>query len=90
MNPEESKELVAQYTEALTDYREIEFKYNNHEYSLERESVEQYAVWQFEPGANTGTKVATTKTPEEIFELKCFDGKTILEIDDNVTDAIVF
>lgn len=90
MNPEESKELVAQYTEALTNYHEIEFKYNNHEYSLERESEEQYVIWQFEPGANTGTKIATAKTPEEIFELKCFDGKTILEIDDSVTDAIVF
>jgi hypothetical protein len=90
MNPKESKELVAQYTEALTDYHEIEFKYNNHEYSLERESEEQYVIWQFEPGANTGTKIAAVKTPEEIFELKCFDGKTIIEIDDSVTDAIVF
>ena len=90
MNPKESKELVAQYTEALTSYHEIEFKYNNHEYSLERESEKQYAVWQFEPGAGTGTKIATVKTPEEIFELKCFDGKTILEIDDSATDAIVF
>ena len=90
MNPKESKELVAQYTEALTSYHEIEFKYKNHEYSLEREFEEQYVVWQFELGAGTGTKIATVKTPEEIFELKCFDGKTILEIDNNVTDAIVF
>lgn len=90
MNSKENQELIEQYTEALTDYHEIEFKYNNHEYGMERESEDSYVIWEFEPGASTGTKIATAKTPEEIFELKCFNGKTLLEIDDDVTNAIVF
>jgi hypothetical protein len=90
MKTKDYSDLIAQYTEALVGYHEIEFKYNNHEYGMERESDGQYGVWEFEPGAATGTKIATVKTPEEIFTIKCFGGKTILEIDDDVTDAIVF
>ena len=57
---------------------------------MERETEDQYSIWEFEIGADTVTKFATAKTPEDLFKLKCFDGKTILEIDDDVTDAIVF
>lgn len=90
MKTEGYDELIKQYTEALVGYHEIEFKYNNHEYGMERETEDQYSIWEFEIGSDTGTKIATAKTPEDLFKLKCFDGKTILEIDDNVTDAIVF
>lgn len=90
MNSEENQELIAQYTEALNSYHEIEFKYDGYQYSLERESEELCTVWRFDLGASTGIKIATAKTPEEIFKLKCFNGKDIFEIDDDVTDAIVF
>ncbi len=90
MKTEDYSDLIAQYTEALVNYHEIEFKYNGREYEMEREPDGQYSIWEFEPDATSGTKIATVKTPEEIFTIKCFGGKTILEIDDGVTDAIVF
>ena len=90
MNSEKYRELIDQYTEALIGYHEIEFKYNNHTYSLERDSETQYVIWQFEPGASSGIKIATASTPEELLELKCFNGKAVFEIEDDVTDSIIF
>lgn len=90
MKTEDYSDLVAQYTEALVSYHEIEFKYDGHMYEMERESNGQYGIWKCDIDGTNGTKIATTKTPEEIFTIKCFGGKTILEIDDDVTDAIVF
>lgn len=90
MKADDYNDLIAQYTEALVGYHEIEFKYNGREYEIEREPDGLYIIWEFKPETTSGTKIATAKTPEEIFMVKCFGGKTILEIDDDVTDSIVF
>ena len=90
MKTEDFSDLIAQYTEALVSYHEIEFKYNGHLYEMDRESDAQYSIWECDIDGTNGTKMATVKTPEEIFTIKCFGGKTILELDDDVTDAIVF
>ena len=67
MKKDDYSDLIDQYTEALVNYHEIEFRYNGREYEMEREPDGQYSIWEFEPDATSGTKIATVKTPEEIF-----------------------
>lgn len=44
MKTEDYSDLIAQYTEALVNYHEIEFKYNGREYEMEREPDGQYSI----------------------------------------------
>lgn len=90
INSEDSRELIEQYVEVLTNSNGIEFEYDNHLYRIDNEMANQYVVWCFEFDAGAGTKIAIVKTPEEILELKCFNGRTLLEIDGDIIDMTVF
>lgn len=89
MSSEQYPELAAQYKEALEGGHEIEFEYNGFEYGIEKDE-NGISVWKFAKGAKNGERVLTASSVEELFEAKCFEGKNIFEIEDDVSNAIVF
>lgn len=89
MKSEKYPEVRAQYTEALLAGHEIEFSYKDYDYCIQPDD-EGFSVWKVAKGGNSGPKIAEAKTVEDVFELNCFEGKTVLEIEDDVTDAIIF
>lgn len=89
MNDGKYKELIAQYIEAISGNHEIEFSYNGYDYCIQPDYAGKYEIWEYQ-GDEGGKVIATFEKPEELFSLKCFDGKNILEIEEQVIDGIVF
>ena len=90
-----------EYIEALNDNHEISFDYNDNHYHIEKfendvscslnhDTKTGISVWLFKDKGRNGTIVATVKKPEELLTIRCFDGKTILEIDDDITNGIIY
>lgn len=79
------------------DYNgEYEFSYNGDFYHFEP-SDDGYVIWKFsncsaEQVYNekvNGERIASAKSGKEALEIKCFDGKSYLEIDDEVEDGLL-
>lgn len=90
-----------EYIEVLNDNHEISFDYDGNHYHIEKfeddvscslnHDIETgISIWMFKDKDNDGIVIGTAKTPEELLTIKCFDGKTILEIDDDITDGIIY
>lgn len=80
----------ADYLETLDRNGEIEFKYNGFFYHIEPDygKEDTYKIWKFADEHEGGGDVIATCTPAaSILVEKAFDGKTILEIEDDMTDC---
>jgi len=74
--------VKAELLEAMEARREIEFLLGEIEYRLEPDFDNGgYIVWRYLNGFRDGAGVivARVATSEEAFEVRCFDGKTLLE-----------
>lgn len=82
-----------EYLEVLGYHGEIEFIYNGHFYHIEPTEEgdgEIYGIWRYDDKTGCGGKmIARCTPPETILEEKIFDGKTILEIEGEMTDCIL-
>ena len=94
-------ELKNEYVEALNCNREISFNYKGDHYhiewfkndvdcSLNHDIETGISVWLFKnKGTNNGVVIGTATTPGELMELPCFNGKNILEIDDDLENCYI-
>lgn len=88
-----TKKIIDEYLEALRGFHEIEFDYKDSGYCIEPryDGTDGYNISKFSKDRSSkGTTIATIKTPEEIIELKCFDGKTLAEIVGDIDNGIIF
>lgn len=88
-----TKTIIDEYLEALRGFHEIEFTYNGFSYCIEPQynGSDGYNISKYhQSGDNKGETIASANSPEEIVELKCFDGKTLKEIVDNISNGIIF
>ena len=83
-----------EYLEVFGHDGEIEFMYNGSFYHIEPiedgGNYDTYGIWKY-PNKHTGEGeiIARCKPAEAVLEEKAFDGKTILEIEDEMTDCIL-
>lgn len=80
------------YLEVFSYNGEIEFTYGGHFYHIEpdTEADNTYNIWQFaNRNGDDGKMIAQCTPSEAVLEEKAFDGKTILEIEDDMTDCIL-
>ena len=78
------RDLIGDYLEALGVNREIEFMYKGAGYRFEPNYEKGgYDVWKYADGFKTGGGViiAFAITPEDALSIKCFDGKSFAEIE---------
>ena len=81
-----------EYLEALNMRGEIEFNYNNHHYHIESTNYQDdsFDIWKFTAsGSNDGRIIAHCNNPQEVLSVKAFDGKTLEEIDNLMTDCYI-
>ncbi len=89
---EAQEEVKKEYIETLDHNGEIEFKYNGFFYHIEPDydKEDTYKIWKFADQYEGGGDVIAICSPaESVLETKAFDGKTILEIEDDMTDCIL-
>lgn len=89
----EQEKAKEEYLEVLGYHGEIEFVYHGYFYQIEPAEEgdgEIYTIWKqsVEEGSH-GEIIARCTPPEAVLEEKAFDGKTILEIEDDMTDCIL-
>ncbi len=85
-------EAKKEFLEILGYGGEIEFMYNGHFYHIEPDTDidNTYDIWRFANAeGDNGKMIARCTPPEAVLEEKMFDGKTILEIEDDITDCIL-
>ena len=81
-----------QYLEALDMRGEIEFNYNNHHYHIESTNYQDdsFDIWKFTAfGSDDGIIIAHCNSPQEVLSIKAFDGKSLQEIDELITDCYI-
>ncbi len=81
-----------EYLEILNHNGEIEFMYNKFFYHIEPdyEKEDIYNIWKFaDKYEGRGEKIATCSPATSILEVKVFEGKSILEIEGDMTDCIL-
>ena len=81
-----------EYLEVLSYNGEIEFNYNGFFYHIEPDCKKEdtYNIWKFANEYEGGGEMIATCSPaESILEEKVFEGKNILEIEDDMTDCIL-
>lgn len=79
-----------EYLETLDRRGEIEFNYNNHHYHIESTDYrgDDFDIWKFSRSdSNDGKKIAHCKNKEVVLTAKAFNGKSLEEIDDEITDC---
>ena len=89
---EAQEKAKKEYLEVLGDGGEIEFNYNGFFYHIEADYKKEdtYKIWKFADKYEGGGDVIAICSPaESVLETKAFDGKTILEIEDDMTDCIL-
>ena len=87
---------IKEILEIFDQNREYEFDYNGKFYHFEPDE-NGYSLWEF-PAVRKisyeqkleGKKIAAAKSGEEILGIKCFNGKTYVEIDKEITNGIFF
>lgn len=88
------EEIKKEYTETLKRNGEIEFSYENHFYHIEPSSYDEkdkgFDIWQFSNSdGDDAKKIAEHLSIEAVLEEKAFNGKTILEIENDMADCIL-
>ncbi len=81
-----------EYLEALKRKGEIEFNYNNHYYHIESADYksDDFNIWMFTSfESDDGKIIARCKNPAEVLRMKVFDGKSLEEIEDQMTDCYI-
>lgn len=84
------------YLEELNHNGEISFIYRNKRYNIEpsgnpTDPDYRFQVWEFEIKKNAkGKIVAECKTPDNVLDNKIFDGKSLMEIDGEITDCYLW
>lgn len=81
-----------EYLEVLSYNGEIEFKYNGFFYHIEPDYKKEdtYNIWKFaDEYGSDGEMIATCSPAVAVLEEKAFEGKNILEIEDNMKDCIL-
>lgn len=93
MNPQDGKQdPMGDYLEALGVNREIEFIYKDVGYRFEPNyEKDGYDIWKYADGFKTGggEVIAFATTPEEALSVKCFDGKSFAEIENEATHKFI-
>ncbi len=91
-----------EYIEALSLNHEISFDYKGDHYNIEcfendiecslNHDIETgISIWLFKnKGTDNGVVIGTAKTPEEILKVPCFNGKNLLEIDEDLEDCYIY
>ncbi|MBQ9172032.1 hypothetical protein IJ162_02890 [Candidatus Saccharibacteria bacterium] len=85
---EAQEKAKKEYLEVLGYGGEIEFNYNGFFYHIEPDYKKEdtYNIWKFADEYEGGGEMIATCSPAvSILEEKAFDGKTILEIEDDMT-----
>lgn len=89
---EAQEEAKKEYLETLDHNGEIEFMYNGFFYHIEPDydKEDTYNIWKFTDRYEGGGEMIATCSPAvSVLEEKAFDGKTILEIEDDMTECIL-
>lgn len=89
---DEQKKTREEYLEVFGRNGEIEFTYNGYFYHIEPDynREDTYEIWKFaDKDKGTGEKIAVCSPASSTLDEKTFDGKTILEIDDKMTNCII-
>ena len=89
---EAQEEAKKEYLETLDRNGEIEFMYNGFFYHVEPDydKEDTYNIWKFADRYEGGGEMIATCSPAvSVLEKKAFDGKTILEIEDDMTECIL-
>lgn len=79
-------ESQKEFYECLKRKEEIEFTYNNNNYTIQPKG-DQYEIWTESQG-----KILTLNTPSEALNTKYLNGKTFLELESEgkLTDITLF
>lgn len=89
MNTEQIRE---EYLEEMSHNGEISFNYDSKYYHIEPATdSDDYEVWQFSSfGADDGKLIASCKTHNNVLDDKIFNGKSLMEIDGEITDCYLW
>ena len=88
MKPEKNySDAIDQLKENIDRNGELEFSVGKYSYHIEPDYVEKYEVWESKEGVDGCEVIATFKTLDELLNLHCFNGKTSLEIWDEMHRA---
>ena len=89
---------IAKYIEQLEKIHEIEFIYNGITYSIEatyektgentyRSDGRGFEIWKLENEPDNGTAIVFSESAADILNIPCFDGKTFVDIIDEIESA---